>query len=229
MPRYNRDHQVKRWGGTTDDVFQVAREVQRLVDEATKGEFRFSITVAWPGREHQYETPQQFEEGLGLDLESVETVSIFATDDKYPPRVEARVDFFEWGADGRIGGTLQVTVNGIASAIEDLLERGRRNVAWLWRVGWALYGIGFAMNVAGLFVGRSDEDEALHDVLTFGGIGLMLISGLMLVGTWWAMPRFELRRPGEATRLQVLLRRLRWVTAVVFVAVVGVVVQQSLT
>lgn len=235
MPTFNRSHTVKPWDGTTDDLLKIVSEVRGLVDTATSGNSYFRITVDRPGREDSYESLEEFDEGLGIDLRSIETVAIHASDKAYPEQVRVATYLYcrHRGAVATVQGTNQVSVNGIAAAIEEQLNAGRRRARWLSKLAWPFYGLGLVLvlaGLAGIALEAGDADETLTGILTWAGVGIMLASAVVFVTAWRVVPPVELRRPGEQTRLRALVGRpLLYVGGVLFVAVVGLGVQQLLT
>jgi hypothetical protein len=209
----------------------VARRAIALVSEALGEEPRATVSVKRPEREDQYDTPDEFEEGVsGDDLKSFETIFI-----NVRPReawqVEEKISVVVIFFNGRPAawmeakGSSEVSVRGVALALQAVLDEGRRERARLvWGASLTLASCGAAaaaLAIAGVGEQGKHGPDELNDVLAIVGLAMDLL-GLLGLGTWFlAFPAMELRRVGEPTRLQKLLGQpLRWLLSIVVLAAI---------
>lgn len=109
----------------------VARNVHRLVSEAVNEEISFDVTVTRPGREDQYDTPEDFEHGIGAELRAIEHITISGNPkDFYPWKVRAYICFYNsWSAVWMsVEGAAEISVNGVAHALQTVLDEGHRSL-----------------------------------------------------------------------------------------------------
>ncbi len=133
MPKFTRTHNILAWGGTTKEVGDIGRSVRRLMSEAINEEITLHMTVERPGREDEFDTPEDFERGVGGDLRSIRCIVVSGTPNEhsYPWKVNAYITFNKrmvapvWMS---IDGTAEVIVHGIAQALEKQLDEGRRRL-----------------------------------------------------------------------------------------------------
>jgi hypothetical protein len=235
MAKFTRTHRVRPWGGTTEDVARVAREAQRLVSDATGEELTLSLNVTRPGRQDQYDSPDEFKEDVGGDLRSIQTIYTRVSPAGYPEKVSVVVIFYKGraGAWLSVEGTSEVSVRGVALALQTVLEEGRRRARWVLPIAWALLVCSWlpgGLAIAGVGEGREHGPHTVNQVLAITGLVLAVL-GLLALGVWWlAVPGMELKRVGEPTRLQMLLGRpLKWLLGVLALATITAVIGVILT
>ncbi len=191
-----------------------------------------SVTVKRPERQDQYDTPEEFEEGVvgGGDLKSFETIYINVRPrDLYEDaRVTVVIILFNGRAAAwmQAEGSSEVIVRGVALALQAVLEEGRRTHArWVFRIAMVVLWCGVAVSVV-FDVGALEHGKHAHNgVLAIVGLSLDVL-GLLLFAMWFfAFPAMELRRVGEPTRMQRLLGQpFKWLLGIIVLAGITAVI-----
>jgi hypothetical protein len=222
VPKFTRTHRVTPWGGTTEDVGRVVREAQRLVSDATDEELKLSLSVTRPGRVDEYDSPDEFED-VGGDLRSIKMIYTRVSPTGFLEKVSAVVIFYKGraGAWLSVEGSSEVSVRGVALALQAVLEEGRRARA-RWTLWW--FGLVFCVgSIASNALASATTIEHRKIDVTPLVIGLvLLVLGVLLLRMWFVcFPGMELRRVGEPTRLQRLFGQpVKWLLGIILLAAI---------
>jgi hypothetical protein len=207
VPTFKRDHDWKRWAGTTEDIATLAIAVEGALLAAAPEEpldTSFTISVQMPGMEEEYATPAEFSEGAtALDLGAVTSISVRAI---YvgPSRGNINITFTRLSSAVRVyvSGNDQRWVNGTFVELDELLEPGSR---------WTPSALGylfFALPLSGVaLVWLLPLDRSAWRLAGFV-VDLALLGLALLAGAGWAglleplFPTLDLVPTGGQTRSQ---------------------------
>jgi uncharacterized membrane protein (UPF0136 family) len=230
MATFSRVVRGKLWAGTTADLSAIAAEARRLVvaakPESEEGDVRFRMTVSRPGRDDEYEHPEEFEEHETSDLRSIDDIAIHVSTPGYPTTLRLSIYFFRTsGASFNVEGPDQVRVNGLASALEPILQRGYRRVRWLRDLPFLLLGLAIGVS---FWTGTlsADKHRTASRIVAVVAAALLLVAGATAV-VRKIVPALEVRLPGQPTQLrQIVGGPARWVLGAVGTALILVLVER---
>jgi hypothetical protein len=120
----------------------------------------------------------------------------------------------------QVEGGDQVRVTGLATALRDVLMRGRRRGRWLRRAPFVLAGAAAGLWLIGSVVFSFVRSTGIAGNLAGVMIVVLFVSAVICAAlSKWAIPGVELRLPGEPTQLERFgLRPLKWVGITVVAA-----------
>jgi hypothetical protein len=196
---------IQRWSGTTTDVARIAREAHRLLTEAlssSSDQISFRIDVGQPGREDSYTTVEEFEAGVS-DLDAIHKITIHVASRGYPGRARVLISIWKpHGAEVKVTGTDQTLVSGLATALHEMLVKGRIRGASLLSLMPAVYGPAAAIAGSALYNLVDHRRHNTSDWIIFAVAALLVF--LALIGGFlsWAIPTGEVRLPDTPTRLR---------------------------
>jgi hypothetical protein len=224
---YTRTHEITPWGGTVSDLVSLATETRRLVAKTfneDEGNIGLTVAVYRRDRADTYDDLEEFESDLTGDIRSIKTIEIVT----HPPesvKKDARasvhfcIGIHAWA---QVDGSDQVRVTGLATALRDVLARGRRRGRWLRRAPFVLGGAAIGLWVIGSVVFSFVRSTGTAGNVAGAAIVVLFISAGVCAALWkWAIPGVELRLPGEPTKIERFgLRPLKWVGITVAAACV---------
>lgn len=199
------------------DLALLAREAQRLVAETLEVEqsnIGISLMVASSGRTEVYKDVTEFESGLTHGLHGVKTIDIVTV---CPPDTKKAANANIHFCVGRHGwveveGVDRVLVEGLATAVREVGERGRRSGKWLRPAPFALLGSALGVWFVGGVVFSFVRGNGIAGRLAEAAIFALFVAAGVCALANWAIPVVELRMSGESTRLErLVLRPLKWV------------------
>jgi hypothetical protein len=200
MAVYKKPTEWKRWHGSPADIAAIARQARALISDKDDSQqvCRCPVTVALPGLETTFDSPDEFEEQVVIgDLPRIESIRLAA---EVPGEDLAVVVAFNSASPAvslDVRGKDRKDVEGITGILRERLNQGRRVGEALFL--WMPIGLGILLTIAWLAVIFA-WDDAPWELAFLGG----------LAGVFWVIPSMILNRLVPVLELRTAGAQTKW-------------------